>query len=664
MSTLKPLPKHEIVDSCLCRLAEGYQALRGATHRLASRGSRKGLLIALLLALVHGVLHVYLVPPWQHYDEPGHFEYALLIANRTAIPGPDDYDPELRWQIAASMWASGFYRDLDYRPNLLSRDEQVSIGPEQLGRAPAYYLLASVPLRLLRQADVTTQLYAVRLLSLTLLLLSVTAAWGVATELVPDTHPIRWLVPLSLALLPGYVDQMTAVNNDVLVVTLFSCFLWAGLRLMRRGLSPWLVPCVLSTAVLSALTKGTGAVAIVLLPIPLIFAALRGSWRWLAWGLLLGGAVAVLVGVFAWGDAGLWYRQTLQNVPTRARLPDTPLGDHAFQLELLPGTPAPQIIQRLPPGDVEVLRGQKITLGAWIWAERPTRIRAPSLFYRASGADHATGGDIDIGQQPEFVTINSAIPHDVDGIWVGLAPVWQTGEQKLTVYYDGLVLTDGERPLADPPRFDDAGGRSGTWGGSPFVNHVRNGSAEDSWPWMRPWAVSVFGTKGLEAPVQPSLTMATLLDWPPFERYNASLAERLFRTFWAVFGWGSVQMADASYTALAGAGLAGTAGALLATWFGRRSVQWDAVTFLGLALVLVWVSTWARASGAIPYTPVYTPVARYAYPAAIPVVVLLDVGWLEILRRTGRARAVVPLLALLALDAASLVTIVQYYGGR
>jgi hypothetical protein len=26
--------------------------------------------------LINGLLHTFMVPPWQHYDEPGNFEYA------------------------------------------------------------------------------------------------------------------------------------------------------------------------------------------------------------------------------------------------------------------------------------------------------------------------------------------------------------------------------------------------------------------------------------------------------------------------------------------------------------------------------------------------------------------------------------------------------------
>ncbi|HEY80691.1 MAG TPA: hypothetical protein G4O05_06380, partial [Caldilineae bacterium] len=58
-----------------------------------SREHRAGLI--LLLALLNGLLYLFLVPPWQHYDEPGHFEYAWLIADRGRLPQAGDYDPAM-----------------------------------------------------------------------------------------------------------------------------------------------------------------------------------------------------------------------------------------------------------------------------------------------------------------------------------------------------------------------------------------------------------------------------------------------------------------------------------------------------------------------------------------------------------------------------------------
>ncbi len=85
-------------------------------------------LAVLLIAAIHGTLYLTLVPPWAHYDEPTHFEYAWLIANRLRLPKRDDVDRGLRQEVAASMLEHGFYRDLDHEPEFFAQESSIWIG--------------------------------------------------------------------------------------------------------------------------------------------------------------------------------------------------------------------------------------------------------------------------------------------------------------------------------------------------------------------------------------------------------------------------------------------------------------------------------------------------------------------------------------------------------
>ena len=101
-----------------------------------------------------------MLPPWQHYDEPSHFEYAWLIANRSLTPGDSDVDLTMRREIATSMLQYGFYRGLP-QPDLQQENPlKIWIGVSQLGKSPLYYTLVSLPLFLMRGVDVAAQLYA------------------------------------------------------------------------------------------------------------------------------------------------------------------------------------------------------------------------------------------------------------------------------------------------------------------------------------------------------------------------------------------------------------------------------------------------------------------------------------------------------------------------
>ena len=114
--------------------------------------------VLLLVSLINGLFDFFLMPPWQHYDEPGHFEYAWLAANLDDWPQKGDFNAEMRREMAASMFENKFYTDISSLPNLLATDPPVNIGHSQLGDVPLYYFLASLPLRVFRYSDITFQL--------------------------------------------------------------------------------------------------------------------------------------------------------------------------------------------------------------------------------------------------------------------------------------------------------------------------------------------------------------------------------------------------------------------------------------------------------------------------------------------------------------------------
>ena len=64
---------------------------------------------------------------------------------------------------------------------------------------------------------------------------SILAGWGIACELFPAGHFLRWLLPLSVALIPALADIMTAVNNDAAAIEVGTFFIWGSLPLLRRG---------------------------------------------------------------------------------------------------------------------------------------------------------------------------------------------------------------------------------------------------------------------------------------------------------------------------------------------------------------------------------------------------------------------------------------------
>ena len=648
---------------------------------------RDGIILILILALMHGLIYVYLLPPWQHYDEPNHFEYAWLIANRGWSPKPGDSDPKMNRDVVESMIIHGFYKDFGIIPELDSPDQPVMItGYSQLDDPPFYYWIVSLPLRFMNGWNVTAQMYMGRLVSLILYLITVMIAWGITREITSPGHPLRLLVPGTLALLPGYVDIMTSINNDVGAVLVMSLSLWGSLRLVKRGFSIIDFIWASSTALLSIFTKSTAVVSLLILPIAIIFSFLQGAKQKYAWFLIFVSFLTVLGAAFTWDDAAWWYRSTSQAGPTRVQDEKAVLGEYAFvietQAEVTPRWMVP-FFQPIPITIGRELYGEDVTLGVWMWASRPVDIRFPTL----RTPNSAYSENIDVGKKPRFYALQATLTDTNPRIWISLTKPKSLPYEDVQIYYDGLVLVEGHRPLGEKPIFNATDGSHGYWGGEHFTNLIRNGSAEEAGLRFRPW-FDDFGSKFLGDNTRPSLVMTYLYDWSNAGFIYKITIPHMFRTFWAKFGWGHVPLiGNHPYRDLAAFSLILLSGAVLGVLRNRRILPWDVLLILGIAIFAVWVPTLIRGAIFLAIPNNYYPVARYTYPVIIPMAIAFSFGWLEISRlmiqfwhklsaiggKAGRSsqalrlvslpdlQVVVYLFLFLILDIVSIISIARFY---
>jgi hypothetical protein len=581
--------------------------------------------LVLLFGLMQGLLFWKLVPPWQHYDEPGHFEYAWLLANRKGMPDLDSQDDIMRRELAASMIEHNFFKGKNNPTNLLLRGENIWIGIPQINDRLGYYALVSLVLRIVPTSDITFQLQLGRFISVILYLLTIICAWGIAKEISPPLHPIRWILPLSLTLVPGFVDIMTAVNDDVGATVFFSLFLWAGIHLIVRGFRWMTAVAFLLLAIACFWIKNTVTVAILLIGMPLLFSIFRGSNKRIAWIGIGVSALLLMISAIAWGDAAVWYRYSSPNLGTRASNTQAPLGTNAFRIALLPESNPPRLVQVISPEKLQKFDDNMASFGAWVWADKPIRIRLPILVL----GDRTMTKEVQVETEPKFFAQNIKLSSVDSQINVILAPMRSAPAELSTVYYDGILLVEGQRPIDESPKFDDVDGAKGNWGGEPFENLIRNASAEGSWPWVRKWADRFINEN---FPGRPPLMLAFALDWAPALKYYQQTIRWMPQTFWARFGWGHVALSGFHpYRILAAFTLAGLIGAIFALWRNRRRLPWDVVSFLALPLVIIWGSAFMRGSSTIIDGPLFIPAARYAYPAIIPTMLILCLGWLEII---------------------------------
>jgi hypothetical protein len=627
------------------------------------------------LGSIHGLLYIFIIPPWQHYDEPNHFEYSWLIADRGKLPAPDDYDLPMRRLVARSMIENDFFRGMGFLPDLSSDTQPAWIGPiSQLTNPPLYYLITSLAVRATIQQEIRVQMVAVRLVSLLFYLICIWAAWGVISDVAPRNDVLRVMVPATIALLPGFADAMTAVNNDAITVALVSLCFWCCVRLVQRGFAPVVFVCGAAAALLSLFAKETGVIAVPLFLAALMLSVFRCQRRWIAWGVIGLGLLGLGASALSWGDAAGWYRSSSQTSDSRIANTSAVLGRHVFTVDasaqVTPDWVAPffQPVIAAPPSDGAA---RTFTLGGWVWADQSTSASTPTL---ADGYE-IHNQVVQIDSIPRFFAFTTGIdPERGLRLWVNLDP--NPGAADAKVFYDGLVLVEGDFPSNISPEFEDLDGEQGVWAGAAFHNLLRNASAEKAGIRIAAW-VDHLGARLLPDQSRPSLLVSYALDWQGAGwSYRLNL-ERLLRTFWATFGWGQVHLlGHHPYRWLAFATILGILGS--GFWIARRcaspqkDLSWDVIFLFGLLLVGSWGSTLVRAAVFLGSLRLYIPVARYAYPAIIPTISVLCLGWLELFRSIGQGLKLRRyssktflagwILVWIGLDIYSLVSIRSFYG--
>ncbi len=590
--------------------------------RLVQSIQKHPLRAILILGLLHGLIYVFMIPPWWHHEEPGHFEYAWLAANEQGWPQPGDYDNSLRREIAESMFAIGQENLVNITAKNLD-DDPIRIGFSPVGRKPIYPWIVSQPLRLVRGADVLIQLYAARLTSLALFVLSLWLTWLGMGEILAEKHPLRWMVPAFLALLPGYVDNMTAVHDDVIGAVAAALFLWLSVRWLKRGFSPLLLMGWLVSLVLCYRARETTQLLIVVAPlVPLLYLLRKKAVPILS---IIIFSIAVVAGtrILTFQDAAQWYYFPAQKSPNRIETAQAPFGEYVFSLE---GKARLQFGQSFSPEIIKSLRKKTLTLGVWIWADKSVQIDLPIIQYRTpNGLEKSPSQQIQVGAAPVFYTTTFYIPYEAGHTW--LIPLPKISKESVRIYYDGFVLTEGEFSLS-PPVFDDGQLGSGVWDGQYFVNLVRNPSAESVWLGFRkPF------TQFRRSYIDLAQFLQTFQDIQGFGWYYKLAGSFLFQGFWGRGAAAQIPLMGAyTYALLRLIFVLSIFGIFKFFHRDRSLFLRHEIFFLGSVLIAVWMPTILRgATGVFNYV-VILPYARYAFPAFIPTALLFNAGILEVLR--------------------------------
>ncbi len=576
---------------------------------LASDTARLG--AVLVVASVQGLVFLVLVPPWEHPDETSHLEFAWLLAFHPSWPTIGTVNPEIAW---------------------------IGGGGRALSHFPTYHLLVSLPLRLTGGLTVIEQLYIARSVSLTLFIATIAILGGIAHTLFREGHHMRWLLPLTAALLPSFADTMTAVNNDVGAVAAFSLFLWSAVTIIVHHPSIYRIVYCIASALLAVVMKNTSVIALLLLPLIFITVfARRLGWRWRTLAVVSGLCFIMIcaagaAGALAWGDPAGWYRygNVSPDGPARVRTENAVDGLYTFRMiadssPALRGLSAPVMHDQ-----ISALANKPLTIGAWVWASRPARIAGPGVLYTQGTIELLKPTPevpvIDVDTKPQFFTWTFQAPRALTSLQVFLpALLVNQDETPVVIFIDGVVLVAGEHLSTTPPLFDLSDSRI-FWGEQYIDNLTRNPSAEDAWPYLHPYVESKVIPIIRKSPTQ---IVASIFD---IGRVLTIGAPRVPDAFWRLFhsfgSRGDVMFPYEGWTVvlpiLPLISLVGCVYFLRYAHLDRS--YWEVIVFLAIAGVMIWGAAMTRSLPMLVVPMPFFP--RYGFPAIGPLALVLAAGWL------------------------------------
>lgn len=282
--------------------------------------ARPPLLLGILAALsvVHGLLWVLVVPPWQNPDEPKHLEYVRLLAARgdaLAFATEDEAaDPALQRAILDSMDRHGFWwfgRAPGYAPGAGVPERFRDVWP--LGTHTAYYRASPAWYWLAARAQpagLEAGLYAARLLSVVLGAGVVLATGAAARALFPADPLARYGAPALVALHPMVAAVHASASPDALV-DLAAAVAWLlACLVLARGASASRLGLLAAAALAAVLVKRSALALWPALGLAAAWAALHGGRRRLAALAAFAAALGVAAWL-AWSGAGTEARWTV-----------------------------------------------------------------------------------------------------------------------------------------------------------------------------------------------------------------------------------------------------------------------------------------------------------------------------------------------------------------
>lgn len=248
--------------------------------------------------IVVGAIHVTawmaVLPAFQGPDEPAHFAYAQHLAETGAAPeklggngrnNSTEHTQAMDWaglhSLIGVLGARPAWTDAEERrweeveaalPAEASADGE---GPNAVaGNPPLYYAYEAVAYHATPGGSMFARFYTMRITSALLYLAIIPLAWLIAAELFTMLWA-RTLVAAIVALHPKLASLGSSINPDVLLATVWTAFLYVGVRMLKGGPTTGRLVAAGLLSVASLLTHGRGLAILGPLAALLLFTFLR-----------------------------------------------------------------------------------------------------------------------------------------------------------------------------------------------------------------------------------------------------------------------------------------------------------------------------------------------------------------------------------------------------
>jgi len=255
--------------------------IRAAAARMPAAIRRVPVPLALLLAcaLVLGSAWSLVTGPLQSFDEEDHVAYALHLAQTGSPPSPNEGDHRYGPAERRALYGLSLRRmtqNPGVRPPWRTSDERAferfeaslpdgsgaaGVGPNPLAKNPPLFYAYEGAVSRIVPGGFFTDLWAMRLANVLVLLAAVCFAWLLACELFVRTLP-RVVVAGVVALQPVLGQLAGIVNSDTLLTAAYLALTWLGVRACRRGLTIGGLAAIGAAAGACVLTHGRGIAAL------------------------------------------------------------------------------------------------------------------------------------------------------------------------------------------------------------------------------------------------------------------------------------------------------------------------------------------------------------------------------------------------------------------